>query len=69
MILSPSPSLQPTLERLSELAKLPADWDADGSPPPSSIAIAEACRLLVAALDEQRVDVRALRAQLVVDAC
>ena len=48
MILSPSPSLQPTLERLSELAKLPPDWDADGSPPPSSIAIAEACRLLVA---------------------
>src|SRR5687768_6478651 len=51
VILSPSPSLQPTLERLSELAKLPADWHADGSPPPSSVAIAEACRLLVAVYD------------------
>jgi hypothetical protein len=48
MILSASPSLQPTLERVAELAKLPPDWDADGSPPPSPVAVAEACRLLVA---------------------
>lgn len=48
MILSASPSLQPTLARVAELAKLPPDWDADGSPPPSPVAVAEACRLLVA---------------------
>ena len=35
----------PTRERLAQIARLPADWDAYGSEPPSGIAVRRAYRL------------------------
>jgi hypothetical protein len=40
-------ALEPSLERLAEIAQLAPDWDSYGAVPPSALAIARSAALLV----------------------
>ncbi len=57
---SPAESLQPSLLRIREIARLPPNWDSAGAVPSSAEAVAQACVLIdaVAELQEQRTGAR-----------
>ena len=52
-IVSSEPALRSAIDRIAEMAKLPANWDRADADPPTALAVGGACHLIEAVAADQ----------------